>query len=146
ANAKTINDPPTVLLHIGPSKGKDFDTSMTIVWLSPANQATATPEAIRANTERTGSSLMFQSVEKTLVLKELRGAESVGTYYALTDRMPGPGEFKIITQGSFRTGEVLCAFTILSNNPNLADVKQQLKVFTDARYLKASDAAMPAKP
>ena len=135
-----------MLLHIGPSKGKDFDTSVTIVWLSPANQSTATPEAIRANTERTGSSLMFQSVEKTLALQELRGAESVGTYYALTDRMPGPGEFKIITQGSFRTGEVLCAFTILSNNPNSADVKQLLKSFTDATYLKASGAATPAKP
>src|SRR5262245_24279142 len=71
ANAKTINDPPTVLLHIGPSKGKEFDTSVTIVWLSPANQSAATPEAIRANTERTGSSLLFQSVEKTLALQEL---------------------------------------------------------------------------
>jgi hypothetical protein len=146
ADARTMNDPPTAFLHIGPSKGKDFDTQLTVVWLSPANQATATPESIRSNTERTGNSVLLQSVEKTLALQELRGSESVGTYYSLTDRKPAPGEFKYVTQGSFRVGEVLCAFTILSNNPNSAEVKQLLRTFTDATYVKTSESAVPAKP
>ena len=146
ADARMMNEPPTVFVHVGPSKGKDFDTQLTVVWLTPANQATATPEAIRSNTERTGNSILLQSIEKTLALQELRGAETVGTYYALTDRKPAPGEFKYITQGSFRIGEVLCAFTILSNNANSGDVKQMLRTFTDATYLKGGDAVTPAKP
>jgi hypothetical protein len=88
----------------------------------------------------------LQAVEKTLTLQELRGTQSVGTYYSLTDRKPAPGEFKGLTQGSFLTGELLSAFTILSDNPGSSDVRQLLRMFSEATHVKASDAATSAKP
>jgi hypothetical protein len=141
-----IAEPATLFLHIAPAKGKTFDAQLTVLWLTPANQATTTPESIQANTGRTGNGVLLQAVEKTLMLQELHGSESIGTYYALTDRKPSPGEFRDITQGSFRTGELLSVFTIRSSNPSSAEVKQLLRMLTDATYVKASGAVTPAKP
>lgn len=139
-------DPATIFLHIAPAKGKAFDAQLTGVWLTPANQAVTTPESIQANTERTGNGVLLQAVEKTLMLQELRGSESVGTYYSLTVRKTAPGEFKYITQGSFRTGELLSAFTILSSNPSSAEIKQLLKMLTDSTHVKASGAEASPRP
>jgi len=133
-DAKAMTDLETLFFHVLPSKGKAFDLQMTVVWVNPANPAKATPESVRANTERTGNTLLFQAVEKTLTLRELRGKQAIGTYYTLTDRKPGPGEFKYITQGSFLAGDVLSAFTILSENPDSSDVKQLLKMLSEATY------------
>jgi hypothetical protein len=144
--SRAMADPATLFLHIAPAKGKAFDAQLTVVWLTPAIQAVTTPESIQANTERTGNGVLLQAVEKTLTLQELRGPESVGTYYALTDRKPSPGDFKYIMQGSFRTGELLSAFTIHSSNPGSAEVKQLLRMLTDATHAKASGGVPPAKP
>jgi hypothetical protein len=144
--SRAIADPASIFLHIAPAKGKDFDVQLTVVWMNPANLARTTPESIKANTERTGNGVLLSAVEKTLSLQELRGTESVGTYYSLTDRKPAPGEFKGLTQGSFLTGELLSAFTILSDNPSSSDVRQLLKMLSEATHVKASDAVTPAKP
>jgi hypothetical protein len=144
--SRAMADPATLFLHIAPAKGKVFDAQLTVVWLTPAIQAVTTPESIQANTERTGNGVLLQAVEKALMLQELRGPESVGTYYALTDRKPAPGEFKYIMQGSFRTGELLSAFTIHSSNPSSAEVKQLLRMLTDATHVKASGATASPKP
>jgi hypothetical protein len=138
--SRAIADPASMFLHIAPAKGKDFDVQLTVVWMNPANLARTTPESIKANTERTGNGVLLQAVEKTLTLQELRGTQTVGTYYSLTDRKPAPGELKGLTQGSFLTGELLSAFTILSDNPNSSEVKQLLRMLADATYLKADGA------
>jgi hypothetical protein len=139
-------DPATLFLHISPSKGKAFDLQITIVWLNSANLAKTTPESIKANTERTGNGVLLQAVEKTLTLQELHGTQSVGTYYSLTPRKPGPGEFKYLTQGSFLTGELLSAFTLLSDSANSSEVRQLLKMMSDATYVKASGVVAAPKP
>jgi len=132
--AKAMVDLETLFLHVLPAKGKAFDIQITVVWVNPTNQSKPTPESIKANTQRTGNSLLFQASEKTLTLNEIRGTQSVGTYYTLTDRKPGPGEFKYITQGSVLTGDALSAFTILSSSADSSDLKQALKMLTDAAY------------
>jgi hypothetical protein len=144
--SSAISDPAGMFLHIAPAKGKDFDVQLTVVWLNPANLARTTPESIKANTERTGNGVLLQAVEKTLNLQELRGAQSVGTYYSLTERKPAHGEFKGLTQGSFLTGELLSAFTILSDNPSASEVRQLLKMFSEATHVRASNAVTPGKP
>jgi hypothetical protein len=144
--SRAMPDPATMFLHIAPAKGKDFDAQLTVVWLNPANLARTTPESIKANTERTGNGVLLQAVEKTLTLQELRGTQSVGTYYSLTERKPAHGEFKGIMQGSFLTGELLSAFTILSDNPSSSEVRQVLKMFSDSTHVKPSVAVTPAKP
>ena len=144
--SSAIADPATLFLHIAPAKGKDFDVQLTAVWLNAANLARTNAESIKANTERTGNGVLLQAVEKTLTLQELRGTQSIGTYYSLTDRKPAPGDHKGLTQGSFLTGELLSAFTILSDNPDSSEVRQLLKMFSEATHVKASDAVTPARP
>jgi len=136
--SRAMADPATLFLHIVPPKGKAFDLQITAVWLNSANLERTTPESIKANTERTGNGVLLQAVEKTLTLQELHGSQTVGTYYTFADRKPGPGEFKYLTQGSFLTGEMLSAFTLLSDNPNSSECRQLLKMMSDAAYVKAS--------
>jgi hypothetical protein len=133
---RAMVDPATLFLHFSPAKGNDFDAQITAVWLNAANLSKTTPESIKANTERTGNGVLLQAVEKTLTLLELRGAQTLGTYYSLTDRIPAPGEAKHLTQGSFLAGELLCAFTILSQSPNTSEVKQLLKMLSEATHVK----------
>ena len=133
---RAMADLATLFLHISPTKGNSFDAQITVVWLNAANLGSTTPESIKANTERTGNGVLLQAVEKTLTLRELRGVQTFGTYYSLTDRIPAPGEFKHITQGSFLTGELLCAFTIHSESPNPSEVKQLMRIFSEATHVK----------
>jgi len=133
---RALADPSSLFLHIAPTKGNTFDAQVTVVWLNAANLSATTAESIKANTERTGNGVLLQAVEKTLTLREMRGTQTVGTYYSLTDRIPAPGEFKHITQGSFLTGELMCAFTIHSESSNTSEVKQLLKILTEATHVK----------
>jgi hypothetical protein len=61
-----------------------------------------------------------QSVEGSLPLQSLVGASGRGYYFRATDRAPKPGEWKYLTQGMIRTGEIALTFTILTNDGQAA--------------------------
>lgn len=77
-----------------------------------------------------------RSVETKADIQELRAANGVGFYYALTDRAPGPTGFKHLVQGSRLTGEVLLTFTILHREPNAAEVAQVLGMVSLAAHAR----------
>ncbi len=86
--------------------------------------------------QRSGKALLTQSVEKAVSLKEIHGDQSIGWYYALTDKSPAPGEFGYLVQGSFLTGEVLSVFTLLCPAADSPAIPQVIEVFTAARHAK----------
>ena len=69
-------------------------------------------------------------MEKDLVLLELRGKETAGYYFSLTDARTAtaPSEYKYLTQGIARTGPVRTVFTILQHEPSVADKEQALQI------------------
>ena len=109
---------------------------ITSVWLEPKNLAKKTAAAIKDDMEHASKGLLPQSVEKTAVLKEIHGDQSMGWYYALTDKKPAPGEFGYLVQGSFLTGEVLSVFTILHRAADSPDVPKVIQSLTSATYKK----------
>lgn len=134
--ALPLTDPASVTLHFAPANGDAFDIQVSAVWLDSAKRTSVTADSIKADTQRAAEGLLPHSVEKTVTLHELRGPQSVGFYYALTDRKPGPGEFSNLTQGVFLTGEILSTFTILHRTSMSPEVAQALQTFAEATYVK----------
>jgi hypothetical protein len=44
------------------------------------------------------------------IAQDLKGVTGLGFYFFATDRAPGPGEYKYLTQGIVRVGEISLAF------------------------------------
>jgi hypothetical protein len=136
AEVRPLQEPASVTLHVRPETGASFDVQLTAIWLDAKKLKKTTSESIRDNMQKAAKELLAQAVEKAATLKELPGAQTIGWYYALTDRSPAPGEFKYLTQGSFLTGELLCAFTVLHHTPDAGEVLQALRVFGDAVHAR----------
>ncbi len=135
-STKSLSQPLSVLLRMSPPTGEAFDVQLTSVWLDSAALAKRSPDSIKSNVQRTASGLLPQAVEKTITMQELRGTQTAGYYFALTDRNPAPGEYKYLMQGSFLTGELLSVFTLLSHAPRTPEVEQALEAFRTATYSK----------
>jgi hypothetical protein len=136
SRALPLTDPASVTLHFTPAHGDAFDVQVTSVWLDSAKRADVTLDSIKAGTQHAAEGLLPHSVEKTVSLHELRGPQSIGFYYALTDREPGPGEFSNLTQGIFLTGDILSTFTILHRTSVPPEVAHALQAFAEATYVK----------
>jgi len=131
-----LESPASVTIHIFPKAGNGFDVKVTSVWMDAKALAQTTAESRKRDMQRSAEEMLPHSVEKVAAPQEIKGVESVGWYYSLTDREPGEGEFKYLVQGTILTGDVLSAFTILYRTPAAAEVTQALRMLADAKYLK----------
>jgi hypothetical protein len=93
SQSRALAEPASVTLHFVPKNGDAFDVQVTAVWLDPEKRSRETNDSLKATAQRTATELLPHSIEKTATLHDLRGTQSVGFYYALTDNNPGPGEF-----------------------------------------------------
>lgn len=135
--ALPLREPPSVTLKLSRIGGA-AEAKFTAAFLPPAKSRSLTPGDMRADVERTGQQLLSGSVEKTLVIRDMKGKHALGYYYSLTDRSygdkdPPPGEFKHMTQGILRTGDVLIAFTIFPKAVD--DNAAMLQMLTNAEHL-----------
>jgi hypothetical protein len=136
SQSRAVTNPAAVSIHFVPPNGDGFDVQVTAVWLDPEKRSQQTPDSLKAIAQHAATDLLPHSVEKTAAIKDLRGLQSVGFYFALTDNNPGPGEFTNLTQGVFLTGAVLSTFTILHRTPVSPEVDQALRAFSEATYLR----------
>ena len=138
ALGKPLENPPSVALRFSPAEGTGFSVQFTSVWLEPDKLAGFTPESIRSKTQDSAKELLPESEEKEAAAVELRGAQSIGYYYSLTSRgaPSGPEDYKYMTQGTVRTGEIVTVFTILHRDPAVPEKAQALRMFAEATYSK----------
>ena len=134
--SRALRQPASVTLHLTPKTGDSFDIQVTTVWLDANQLAKSKPDSLKEDVERTAKQLLPRAIEKVANIEEIKGAGAIGYFFALTDGNPGPGEFKYLTQGTFLTGEVLSAFTILYRAPAAPEVDEAIRMFMDAMYVK----------
>jgi hypothetical protein len=141
--ARSLPEPPSAYLKLGPAAGDAFNLQITAVWLDQAKLAGFDAANIKAGVEKTGARLLERALEKEAALTELRGAETLGYYVSLTDRTsPTPkGEYRHITQGTLRIGELMTIFTLLHHDPGAAEKGQVLRMLADARFVRSATAA-----
>jgi len=107
---------------------------ITAIW--PIAPATKMPDddTIRSQVVTSAKKIEPQSVEGRLALQELKGKNGRGFYFAATDRAPNPGEYKYLTQGIIRVGDIALSFTVLTNDGEEAVVKAALDTLRTATY------------
>lgn len=127
--------PPTITLH--PRTGDDFAVFVTP--LPPPGEHTPPPsaEAIREHVQRVVEKARPQAVEHVIAIRELRGTSGAGYYFSATDKAPKPGEYKVMTQGTFGVGNLIVAFTVLTNDGQQAIVDDALTMIKGAVHTKA---------
>jgi hypothetical protein len=110
--------PPTI--GFGAQTGGPFIVLITAVWGASPGGGAPDDTKLRSTVVSAAKSAEPQSVEGSLPLQSLVGASGRGYYFRATDRAPKPGEWKYLTQGMIRTGEIALTFTILTNDGQAA--------------------------
>jgi hypothetical protein len=126
------NLPPTIVF--APPGPPTYQVLITPIW--PAKPGIILPDhaGVRKNVERAAEKAKSQSVEKEIPIKEITGLSVAGYYYAITDKSPKPDEYKYMTQGMVRLGELMITFTALTNDGYTNAAAQTIKALQSATY------------
>jgi hypothetical protein len=127
--------PPTI--WFGPQTGASFKALVTPLWPRKKDVPPASADKIRQLVHQEARRVKPVAVEKTIAIKELKGSSSIGYYFSVTDRAPKKGEYKYMTQGIIRIGEVLTTFTILTNDGQESIVSEAIAMLKGAVHEKA---------
>jgi hypothetical protein len=122
--------PPTITFT--PASGKPFHILMTTIWSATKDRQPQSRDQLRATVQRGVDGARTQAVEKELQVVEFQGRTGPGFYFSATDRAPKPDEYKFLTQGVVRVGELSVTFTILTNDGQEAIVRQALDALKGA--------------
>jgi hypothetical protein len=96
-----------------------------------------------------GTNALTNVVEKTVELRDFKGAQATGSYFRLTDKKwalvsPPESEAKYLTQGYASVGPLVLPFRLLSNHPTVQEAAV-LEVIKTARYSENSPAGIQSK-
>lgn len=101
----------------------------------------------REQTEEQGKKLLAQSVEKELLIRELKDSDNkniIGYYYRLTDSVPAPDGYLYAMQGMLPKEKALITFTYLFNYEiekefqSIVDTLRSIQVHYDNSQSKLS--------
>lgn len=128
------NLPPTI--QFNQKEGEEFVILFTPLWKTENAQPDfGTPQSIKSMVEHAALEISSQTTEADIKIKELRNM-NIGYYYSVTDKSSKPGEYKYMSQGAVGLNEVICTFTILTNNPNSTVVDHAIKMFGSSKHLQ----------
>jgi len=105
--------PPTITFR--PARGRSFEILVTPIWRVGTDVPASTKEAIRQSVQRAAEDAKGQAVEKSIPVVEFSSSTGPGFYFSATDKAPKQGEFRYMTQGMLKVGDLTVAFTILTN-------------------------------
>ena len=139
--SKSLEAPPSAMLKSGTGAGAAFNVQITSVWLDSEKLYKFTNESIKSMVQRDAEKLLPSSIEKSVQLMELKGKESTGYYFSLTDQTPSStNNYQYLTQGTIRLGDTLTIFTLLHREPTLPEKNQLLRILVNATYIKSESA------
>jgi hypothetical protein len=105
--------PPTI--EIAVAEGGPRQVFIRPEWADPtAKEVRELPQlrdAVRDLAER----IQPEAVESYLEVRHIAGQNGVGFYFSATDRNPGAGEFRFMSQGALQAGDLTLWFTILTD-------------------------------
>jgi hypothetical protein len=145
ANRPPADLPPTI--EYSPAEGNSFSVQITALRSPTGDPEFNRPEKIRTLLEEIGRKQLEVSVEKEIVLKEIKGPAVAGYYFTLTDRAPKKDEWTYLTAGAAGAGDLLLSFTILTNSVDSGELRQALKAIEGCRLIKTPEPTpSPARP
>lgn len=123
------NFPPTI--ELSGFESTPFLIKITPLWAQKGAADFGSPGYLHDLVAKAAHAVEAQSVEGKLVLVRLGAAQS-GYYFTATDRSPAPGDFKYLSQGAVRVGELVCTFTLLTGDDKGPIKNQVLTMLTQA--------------
>ena len=123
---------PPIIDFVADQKGKPFIVTVAPSWQTRGNGTQPDKEALRKSVEYSGRGMLPISKEKEIKVVELDGASGPGYYFSVTDNAPKPGDYKFMTKGALRVGELTVAFTILTNEGQEQVVRDALAMLKSA--------------
>jgi hypothetical protein len=124
---------PTVALT--PREGAPFQVHVTPVARQKQGASADTAIKMRHSVQQGADKIKPTAMEHYLAVDQLTGAPGPGYYFSATDREPKPGEFKYLTQGMLLVGDVVVAFSILTNDDQEKVRDQALAMLKSASHL-----------
>lgn len=112
--------PPTISFL--PAHGRGFRILITPIWSTDnAQPGHDSPSSIRARVEDAADAVRNSAVEDSIEVMALD--DVTGFYFSVTDASlvgltPPPGAYLHLTQGILNVGDLMCTFTVLSNDPD----------------------------
>jgi len=110
-----------------------FDMTVTIAWSTGKEASYKDPARLRAFVAQSADDLAAGTVEKNFPLRELAGGNGVGYKYQATIQAHLAGAWPHLTQGAFVAGDLLLAFSILTQDPKSPAIEQAIAMLRTAR-------------
>lgn len=123
--------PPTIIFK--PAKGDDLQVLIIVLWDKTGEKDFNSPEKIRTFVEKDGQKLLPKTVETKIILQEIKGINTTGYYFSVTDKAPNPGELRYMTRGGIGAGNLLLNVTILHRVKDSESVKEVLSMLREAK-------------
>ena len=125
--------PTTVALT--PRDGAPFEVAVTPIARQKPGASTDTAIRMRVSVQQGADKVKPGAIEQFLPVEQLTGAPGPGYYFSATDREPKPNEFKHLTQGMLLVGDVVVAFSILTNDAQEKVRDQALAMLKSAAHI-----------
>ena len=126
-DAKT--QPPVISFR--PAEGKAFMVAVIPAQAGDGKRAPSRQE-LRTEVEQMAGAIRPFAVESDIKVKEFAGAAGPGFQFFATDSAPAAGEFKYMTRGKLKVGDVSVTFTILTNDGQEAVIRSALTMLKSA--------------
>jgi hypothetical protein len=123
------------IMELSQKSGAPFHVAFTPMWTPSSDTPYPNDTAVRDQVAASAKQLESQSVEPTLLVKELSGKLNSGYYFTATDRAPKPDEFKYLTEGMIRIGAIDLAFTVVTNDGQDSVVNSALDILRAATHV-----------
>ncbi len=125
-------------VHFQPREGNDYAAMVVAVHMTPASARDFNTREVLMEAAK---SELPGAVEKTADIHDLTGPEVSGNYFSLTDGKisadkPKPGEYKYLTVGYAKLGDLVLILRVVSNR-NGEEKAQALEMIRMARLTPA---------
>ena len=123
---------PYATITLQPRTGSPFDILISPIVFQDNDTSSLSAKDIRRRVQAGINVIRNRAIEKEVEIKELNGSTGPGYYYTVTDRAPKSGEYKYMTSGIVRVGNLAVSFTVLTNDGQQKVIDQALAILRNA--------------
>jgi hypothetical protein len=135
-NIKPSEGVPAKTIEYTNKGSLQFSIQITPIWPEVTNINLNNQDSIKNLVVSAARKAKEQAVETNIPVKQFKGGNKIGYYFTATDRAPGPGEFKYMTQGVMTASQYGLLFTILTNDYNSKHINDALSLLLTANRSK----------
>jgi len=129
---------PYATITLQPKAGNPFDILISPIVFRDNDTNSLNAKDIRRCVQAGIDVIKDRAVEKEVKVKELNSSTGPGYCYTVTDRAPKPGEYKYMTSGIVRVGDLAVSFTVLTNDGQQKIIDQALAMLRSAIHIKGN--------